>query len=99
MASRSSNAIDRLLTLHEAEQRLGWKRGRLYRLIGRRQIPHQRIDVGVHRIAIFIRESDLAAWITAQTIQASSPNASPHPAPSAWEDEWKALGQTDNPFA
>ena len=95
---RSSNAIDRLLSLHEAEQRLGWKRGRLYRLIGRRQIPHQRIDVGAHRIAIFIRESDLAAWIEAQTIAARATDAS-RPAPSEWEADWKGLGLDENPFS
>lgn len=61
-------APDRLLPLMELARHWGWSRSKLWRLVKRGEIPH--LIIGPRRDVHF-RESQVEAWLEAQTIGAT----------------------------
>ncbi|WP_163650720.1 helix-turn-helix domain-containing protein [Modicisalibacter sp. 'Wilcox'] len=70
---------ERLLPLPELENKVGFKRSKLYSLIGTGAFPPGKMIQGKR----LWRESEIDAWIEQQWTQAESPDPEPSPDPPA----------------
>lgn len=96
-APRVAKAPDRLMPLMELARHWGWSRSKLWRLVQRGEIPHLALGP---RKDIHFRESQVEAWLEAQTIGAAPAPPPTNTGRNRREDRiWLGLDpDEENPF-
>jgi excisionase family DNA binding protein len=89
--AQATTSRDRLLTVKQLGEKLGWSIQKIHRLIAAKKIPHLRLE-GRTNCAIHFRESEVEAWLEAQRVPVIADSESEEYARLTREAECRRLG-------